>query len=106
VVSHEDLITSDLTVQRIEQHLSIEIDAVVLCCKVGSFGRFGEAQVNCLERALLRRAVSPGLLARLLLPGALICRCPARGRDPGRGLHPETNAPVGCWRSPLGRRDL
>jgi len=59
VVRYEDLITSDLTVQCIEQYLSIEIDPAVLGFKVGSSGRVGEAHVSRLERALLRRAVNP-----------------------------------------------
>jgi Sulfotransferase family len=59
VVRYEDLITSDLTVQCIEQYLSIEIDPAVLSCKVGSSRRIGDAHVSRLERALLRRAVGP-----------------------------------------------
>jgi hypothetical protein len=66
VIRYEDLVkgAQDL-LQRLGRHLDIEPSASVLGSKVGSSERGGErALVSALERALLRRAVSP--LAREL----------------------------------------
>lgn len=61
LVRYEDLVTGNSELlERIEQHLDVTMDRSILGNKVGSSARGGEhAKISALEKALLRRAVSP-----------------------------------------------
>lgn len=60
VIRYEDLVAGRASMDELESYLDITIDRTVLKAKVGSSERGGEkAQVNALEKWLLRRAVSP-----------------------------------------------
>ncbi len=60
VIRYEDLVAGRTPLEEIEAHLKIRIDRSVLGAKVGSSERGGEkAQVNRLEKWLLKRVVSP-----------------------------------------------
>lgn len=60
VIRYEDLVAGRTPLEEIEAHLKIRIDRSVLRDKVGSSERGGEkAQINRLEKWLLKRAVSP-----------------------------------------------
>lgn len=60
VIRYEDLVSGRTSLDELEAYLNITIDRTVLKAKVGTSERGGEmAQVNALERWLLRRAVAP-----------------------------------------------
>lgn len=60
VIRYEDLVAGLTPLDELEAYLNITIDRTVLKAKVGTSERSGEkAQVNALERWLLRRAVAP-----------------------------------------------
>lgn len=60
VIRYEDLVAGRASLDELESYLNVTIDRTVLKAKVGSSERGGEkAQVNALEKWLLRRAVAP-----------------------------------------------
>ena len=60
VIRYEDLVAGKASLDNLERHLNITVDRTVLNTKVGSSERGGgKAQVNALEKWLLRRAVAP-----------------------------------------------
>lgn len=60
LLKYEDLIADPAVLDNLEHHLDITIDRTLLGYKVGSSENGGwKAQVNTLERWLLRRAVTP-----------------------------------------------
>ncbi len=60
LVKYEDLISGKVSLDDLDRHLAITVDRNVLGRKVGSSERAGKkADVNALERWLLRRAVGP-----------------------------------------------
>ena len=59
-IRYEDLVSDPTQLDALEAYLNITIDRSVLNAKVGTSERGGKkAQVNALERWLLRRAVAP-----------------------------------------------
>lgn len=60
LIRYEDLVAGRAPLDELEAYLNITIDRTVLKAKVGTSERGGEkAEVNTLERWLLRRAVAP-----------------------------------------------
>jgi hypothetical protein len=60
MIKYEDLVAGRTPLEELETYLNISIDRTVLKVKVGTSERGGKkAEVNALERWLLRRAVAP-----------------------------------------------